>query len=119
MKLDWLAGQGGPLHGAITVPGDKSVSHRAVMLAAIAEGSSRTVVHPVLCGIDYQAALVAGAPVIFGVRFDYPGKALRVRVSGAQHDVEIFACWQNRYPVSRAGAPIYRPWPSSACRRWA
>ena len=29
-----------PLTGTITVPGDKSISHRAVMLAAIAEGSS-------------------------------------------------------------------------------
>ncbi len=29
-----------PLAGTITVPGDKSVSHRAVMLAAIAEGTS-------------------------------------------------------------------------------
>ncbi|GIK56493.1 MAG: 3-phosphoshikimate 1-carboxyvinyltransferase [Chloroflexi bacterium] len=29
-----------PLRGIITVPGDKSVSHRAVMLAAIAEGVS-------------------------------------------------------------------------------
>jgi 3-phosphoshikimate 1-carboxyvinyltransferase len=28
------------LHGTITVPGDKSISHRAVMLAAIAEGTS-------------------------------------------------------------------------------
>ncbi len=29
-----------PLRGKITVPGDKSISHRAVMLAAIAEGTS-------------------------------------------------------------------------------
>jgi len=29
-----------PLSGTITVPGDKSISHRAVMLAAIAEGTS-------------------------------------------------------------------------------
>lgn len=29
-----------PLNGRITVPGDKSISHRAVMLAAIAEGTS-------------------------------------------------------------------------------
>lgn len=29
-----------PLQGTITVPGDKSISHRAVMLAAIAEGTS-------------------------------------------------------------------------------
>jgi 3-phosphoshikimate 1-carboxyvinyltransferase len=29
-----------PLSGAVSVPGDKSISHRALMLAAIAEGSS-------------------------------------------------------------------------------
>jgi len=33
--------QRSPLSGTITVPGDKSISHRAVMLAAIAEGTSR------------------------------------------------------------------------------
>ena len=38
---DWIAQTGRPLRGRIGVPGDKSVSHRAVMLAAIAEGTSR------------------------------------------------------------------------------
>ncbi len=31
----------GPLRGAFEVPGDKSVSHRAILLAALAEGESR------------------------------------------------------------------------------
>ena len=30
-----------PLHGTISVPGDKSISHRALLLAAIAQGSSK------------------------------------------------------------------------------
>jgi 3-phosphoshikimate 1-carboxyvinyltransferase len=30
-----------PLHGTVTVPGDKSISHRALMLAAIAIGETR------------------------------------------------------------------------------
>ena len=30
-----------PLRGEITVPGDKSIAHRAVILASVAEGSSR------------------------------------------------------------------------------
>ena len=30
-----------PLKGEIYVPGDKSISHRAVMLGAIAEGTTR------------------------------------------------------------------------------
>ena len=31
----------GPLVGSISVPGDKSISHRAVLFAAMAEGASR------------------------------------------------------------------------------
>ena len=30
-----------PLRGSIRVPGDKSISHRAVLFAAMAEGTSR------------------------------------------------------------------------------
>jgi len=41
VTVDWKAGRAGPVRAEITVPGDKSVSHRAVMLAAIAEGRSR------------------------------------------------------------------------------
>ncbi len=34
------AAGGSPLAGAVTVPGDKSISHRALLLAALAEGTS-------------------------------------------------------------------------------
>ena len=37
---DWIASAGGPLHGALEIPGDKSVSHRSVMFAALADGVS-------------------------------------------------------------------------------
>jgi 3-phosphoshikimate 1-carboxyvinyltransferase len=40
-RVDWISHPGGPLQGEITPPGDKSISHRAVMLAALAEGTSR------------------------------------------------------------------------------
>jgi 3-phosphoshikimate 1-carboxyvinyltransferase len=33
--------KGGPLTGEITVPGDKSISHRSLMLGAIAQGTTR------------------------------------------------------------------------------
>ena len=33
--------KGGPLTGSITVPGDKSISHRSLMLGAIAQGTTR------------------------------------------------------------------------------
>jgi 3-phosphoshikimate 1-carboxyvinyltransferase len=39
--LDWISRTAGPLRGEITVPGDKSISHRAIMFAALAEGMSR------------------------------------------------------------------------------
>ena len=31
----------GPLHGTVTVPGDKSISHRSVMLGSLAKGTTR------------------------------------------------------------------------------
>lgn len=41
MSLTWRAKPGRALTGEITVPGDKSVSHRAIMLGAIAEGVTK------------------------------------------------------------------------------
>jgi 3-phosphoshikimate 1-carboxyvinyltransferase len=38
---DYLVRPGGPLRGAVQVPGDKSISHRAVMLGSLAEGDTR------------------------------------------------------------------------------
>ncbi len=40
-SLDWTTGPASALSGELVIPGDKSVSHRAVMLAGLAEGSSR------------------------------------------------------------------------------
>ena len=40
-RLDWIGQARGPLRGSVRVPGDKSISHRALMLAALAQGSSR------------------------------------------------------------------------------
>ncbi|MBD8524581.1 3-phosphoshikimate 1-carboxyvinyltransferase [Pseudomarimonas arenosa] len=39
--MHWMARKGRPLKGEITVPGDKSVSHRSIMLGALAEGTTR------------------------------------------------------------------------------
>jgi 3-phosphoshikimate 1-carboxyvinyltransferase len=40
--LDWIsAPAAAPLHGDVRVPGDKSISHRAIMLSALADGVSR------------------------------------------------------------------------------
>ncbi|MGN6499483.1 MAG: 3-phosphoshikimate 1-carboxyvinyltransferase, partial [Tsuneonella sp.] len=47
----------GPLRGAIRVPGDKSISHRAVMLGALAVGETR--VTGLLEGEDVMATAAA------------------------------------------------------------
>ncbi|HSM10536.1 MAG TPA: 3-phosphoshikimate 1-carboxyvinyltransferase [Lysobacter sp.] len=52
-RQDWWAGFGAPLRGSLRVPGDKSVSHRAVMLGALADGV--TTIHGFLEGEDTRA----------------------------------------------------------------
>lgn len=53
------------IYGAITVPGDKSISHRAIIFGAIAKGT--TVIHGFLSGDDCMATLAAfkamGVPI--------------------------------------------------------
>lgn len=72
--VDWLAHRGQPLRGELEVPGDKSVSHRAVMLAAIAEGSSR--IEGFLEGEDTRATASIFARL--GVRIDAPAAGVRI-----------------------------------------
>ena len=71
---DWIAGPGTPLHGGLTVPGDKSISHRAVMLAAIADGTSR--IDGFLEGADTRAT--ADAFAAMSVRIDMPEPSVRI-----------------------------------------
>lgn len=73
-RLDWLSGAVGPLHGSIAVPGDKSISHRALMLAAIAEGRSH--IRGFLEGEDTRATAAVLAQL--GVRIEIPTEGERV-----------------------------------------
>ena len=73
-RLDWLAGTGGPLRGDLQVPGDKSVSHRAVMLGALAEGRSE--IEGFLEGEDTRATAAIFARL--GVRIEAPSASRRV-----------------------------------------
>jgi 3-phosphoshikimate 1-carboxyvinyltransferase len=73
-RLDWSSRSGRPLHGSVRVPGDKSVSHRALMLAAIAEGESR--IRGFLEGEDTRATAAVLAQL--GVRIDTPSAGERV-----------------------------------------
>ena len=70
----WIASAGGPLSGSVRVPGDKSVSHRTVMLGAIAEGTTR--IRGFLEGEDTRATARVFAQL--GVRIDAPSAGERV-----------------------------------------
>ncbi len=73
-RLDWISQTGGPLRGALRVPGDKSISHRALMLAALAQGQSR--VSGFLEGEDTRAT--ARILQQLGVRIAAPSAGERV-----------------------------------------
>ncbi|WP_425229396.1 3-phosphoshikimate 1-carboxyvinyltransferase [Sphingomonas sp.] len=62
---------GGPLTGEITVPGDKSISHRAVMFAGLAVGESR--IEGLLEGEDVLATAAAMRAMGVGVERDADG----------------------------------------------
>jgi 3-phosphoshikimate 1-carboxyvinyltransferase len=64
----FIAGPGGRISGEVRVPGDKSISHRAVMLGAIAQGV--TEVSGFLDGEDCLATLAAFDAM--GVRVERP-----------------------------------------------
>ena len=70
----WIASRGTALHGEIAVPGDKSVSHRAVMLGAIAEGTTR--IDGFLEGEDTRATAAIFARL--GVRIEAPSDGVRI-----------------------------------------
>jgi len=73
-RLDWSSQPGRPLRGRVQVPGDKSVSHRALMLAAIAEGDSR--IRGFLEGEDTRATAAVLAQL--GVCIETPVAGERV-----------------------------------------
>ncbi len=73
-RLDWTSQPGGALHGSVRVPGDKSVSHRALMLGALADGTSH--IHGFLEGEDTRAT--AAVLQRLGVRIEAPAEGERV-----------------------------------------
>ena len=72
--FDYVVRPSGPLRGEIRVPGDKSISHRCVMLGAIAHGDTR--VRGLLEGEDVLATVAAFRSM--GVKIEGPrdGEAL-------------------------------------------
>ncbi len=74
MTIDWQAAPGSALRGEITIPGDKSISHRAVMLAALAEGTSH--ISGFLEGEDTRATARIFSQL--GVRIEAPSPSERI-----------------------------------------
>lgn len=74
VSTTWIAGPGAALRGDIAVPGDKSISHRAVMLGAIAEGTTR--VRGFLEGEDTRATATIMAKL--GARIEAPSASERI-----------------------------------------
>jgi 3-phosphoshikimate 1-carboxyvinyltransferase len=68
---------GGSVAGTLSIPGDKSISHRALMLGSIAQG--QTDISGFLAGEDCLAT--ARALTALGVRIEWPA-ATQVRVHG-------------------------------------
>lgn len=69
---------GGALSGRLCLPGDKSISHRALILGAIADGE--TILHGLLQGADTLAT--ARALGRLGVRIEHDGDQTQVRGVG-------------------------------------
>ena len=70
----WIAAAGRPLTGRLRVPGDKSVSHRSVMLGALAEGITR------ITGFLEGEDTIATAAILqrLGVRIEASGEGERI-----------------------------------------
>jgi len=82
----------GPLRGEITVPGDKSISHRSIMIGSLAEGTTR--VHGFLHGEDNHATLNAFRAM--GVEIvEEPGGILCIQgrgLHGLQEPGDVLDC---------------------------
>ncbi|AIF47997.1 3-phosphoshikimate 1-carboxyvinyltransferase [Dyella japonica] len=73
-RLDWTSQHARVLKGSVRVPGDKSVSHRALMLGALADGTSH--IRGFLEGEDTRAT--AAVLQQLGVRIDAPADGERI-----------------------------------------
>jgi len=84
VSADWIAARGGPLHGELLVPGDKSVSHRAIMFGALAEGVTR--IDGFLEGEDTRATATIFRQL--GVRIEAPSDGVRIVYGVGLHGLQ-------------------------------
>jgi 3-phosphoshikimate 1-carboxyvinyltransferase len=73
-RVDWSSAPAGPIQGEIAVPGDKSISHRAIMLAALADGTS--CIDGFLEGEDTRATAAVFREL--GVAIETPASSQRI-----------------------------------------
>ncbi|GAB4206347.1 MAG: 3-phosphoshikimate 1-carboxyvinyltransferase [Sandaracinaceae bacterium] len=78
--------KGGPLRGSVTVPGDKSIGHRALLLAGLADG--RSVIRGLSDGLDNAATAAAlsamGVEIVLEREGEGPGRTARVAGVGLE-----------------------------------
>ncbi|MEC9340730.1 MAG: 3-phosphoshikimate 1-carboxyvinyltransferase [Pseudomonadota bacterium] len=79
-RLIFTVRPGGVLRGAASAPGDKSISHRAVMLGGVADGVTRVTGY--LDSADVRATVAAMRAM--GVRIDASGGELTIEGRGGQ-----------------------------------
>ncbi len=80
------------LRGGISIPGDKSISHRSIMLGSLAEGT--TVVHGFLHGEDNHATLRAFRGMGIEIE-ELAGGALKIHgkgLDGLQEPADVLDC---------------------------
>jgi 3-phosphoshikimate 1-carboxyvinyltransferase len=91
-KQDWIASPGSSLRGTLDIPGDKSVSHRSVMFAALADGVSK--IDGFLEGEDTRATAAIFSKL--GVRIETPSASQRivhgVGIDGLQSTNQTLDC---------------------------
>ncbi len=93
------------LRGTIRVPGDKSISHRSVLLGALADGTSH--IRGFLEGADCQATLKVMTALGVRIEFDGP-QAIRIHgvgLQGLQEPHQVLDC-QNSGTTMRLVAGI-------------
>lgn len=106
-----IPGGGGPLTGRLRVPGDKSISHRAVLLAALAEGQSelkgvsagldvaRTRDAVVACGASVGGSLGIGATMtVLGGRGRLREPAAVIDIGNSGTGIRLLAGWSAGFP---------------------
>ena len=78
------------LRGTIVIPGDKSITHRALLLSALAEGDS--VFEAPLCAADTEATAAAMRKVGCVVDLDEKRLVVSPPASGFIQDIGVVDC---------------------------